>query len=139
MSTARSASPRIWKSTSAERPSAEIWPAFSASSGERMFVTACCSDERVDDGADRRVERRVARLQRVALDQDALAGGLLEPLVENRARPARLAGAGGVGRLLRPDQERSDRERDEDERQPAEDGDLAVVRAPAAHAGGEVP
>ena len=39
LSSASSASPRIWKSTRTERSSAEIWPAFSDSSGERTFCT----------------------------------------------------------------------------------------------------
>ncbi len=40
LSTARSESPRISNSTIAERPSFEIWPAFSVSRGERMFITS---------------------------------------------------------------------------------------------------
>ena len=44
-----------------------------------------------DDVRDRGREGRVARSQRVALDQDALAGGLLEARVEDPVHPTGLA------------------------------------------------
>jgi hypothetical protein len=50
----------------------------------------------------------MARAERVALDEDALGGGLLEPGVEDAIHPAGLARAGGV----RVDRLRSDRAAD---------------------------
>ena len=89
---ASSASPRIWKSTSAECPSGEIWPAFSGSSGERTFVTASAT-RRWRRRPRRGDEGRVVARQRLALDQHGLAGGLLELLVEDRGDPTRFAQA----------------------------------------------
>ncbi len=94
--------------------------------------------EGAEDGAYRGLERRVVRLQRVALNQDALTGRLLEALVENCERAARFAWSREVGCLLCPDDEHANCERDEDEGEPPEDRDLAVMSAPAAHATGQV-
>ena len=59
-----------------------------------MLITASCWVECVDDRADRGLERRIARAQRVALDEHVLAGGLLEALrrgsrSRGRTRPGR--------------------------------------------------
>ena len=137
-SAARSASPRIWNSTRAACPSVAIWPALAGSSGERT----CCTASRPEMPATTSsiAARKAGSLASsvVALDQDALAGGLLEPGVEDRVHPAGLAGPGRVGvDALRSDGA-ADREGDDDEREPAERGGLPVAGAPAAHAGREV-
>ncbi len=92
----------------------------------------------LDDVLDRGRERRIARPERAALDEDALAGGLLEAGVEDPV------GAAGLARPSRVvvDELRADRaaehEGDDDEGQPAEGGGLPVIRAPATHAGRKV-
>ena len=91
-----------------------------------------------DDIVDRFLESGILGRQRLALDEHGLARGLLEAGFEDLLHPARLARAGGTRGLLRPDDERPDRERSEDEGEPAEDRDLAVVSAPAAHAAGQI-
>ena len=91
-----------------------------------------------DDVGDRGLEGGIGRTKRRALDQDALACGLLEPGVEDPVHAAGLAGPGGVGvDALRSDGA-SDAEGDDDEREPAERGGLPVAGAPATHAGREV-
>src|ERR671910_3637404 len=91
-----------------------------------------------DDVRDRGLEGGIARANRVALDQDAFPGGLLEPSVEDPVHAAGLARACRV-RIdgLRPDRA-TDCKRNDDEPQPAERGDLPVSGAPAAHPGREV-
>ena len=87
-----------------------------------------------DDVLDRSLECRVARPERLALDQDALAGGLLEAGLENpvhatgltRSRRVRIDGL-GTDRA-------TDRKCDDDERKPSKRGRLPVAGAPAAHA-----
>ena len=138
MSAALSASPRISNSTSAAWPSSEIWPALPGSSGERTFWTTSSFEMPRDDVLDRGREGGVGRRERAALDEDALAGGLLEAGVEDPVHPAGLARA----RRVRVDRLRADhaaeREGDDDEREPAERRRLPVVGAPAAHAGRQV-
>jgi hypothetical protein len=108
---------------------------LAGSSGELHGVEA---RDAGDDVLDRRPESRIVRLERRALDEDALAGGLLEPGVEDRVHPAGLAGPRRVRvDVLGPDGA-SDPEGDDDEREPTERGGLPVAGAPAAHAGREV-
>ena len=76
--------------------------------------------------------------KRAALDQDALAGGLLEPGVEDPVHPARLTGAGGAGIDLLRTELPADGEGGEDEGEPAEGGGLPVTGAPATHAGRDI-
>ena len=94
----------------------------------RRLITACTAA----------LNGGVVRRQRLALDQNLFAGGLLEVLVEDRVRPPRLARPGRVGddRLHRRDD--ADREQHDREREPAEDRLLPMVGAPARHPGGEV-
>src|SRR5262249_12736444 len=81
------------------------------------------------------LECGVAGADRPILDEDALAGGLLEPFVEDPVHPARLAGASRVRiDALRPDHA-GQRERQYDEAEPAADCCLPVCGAPATHAG----
>ena len=73
-----------------------------------------------DDVLDRSGEGRVAYANGAALDQDALAGRLLEAGVEDPVHAARLAGPGRVRvDVLRADRA-ADGERNDDEREPAE-------------------
>jgi hypothetical protein len=91
-----------------------------------------------DDVLDRGPEGGIVRSKRAALDQDALAGGLLEAGVEDPIHAARLAGPGRVRvDVLRPDHA-AEGEGDDDEGEPAERGGLPVTGAPATHAGREV-
>src|SRR5204863_8718918 len=73
-----------------------------------------------DDVVDCGVERGIAGPERLALDADVLASGLLEPVVQDPVHAARLARPGRV-RIdgLRADRV-PDREREEHEREPAE-------------------
>ena len=97
--------------------------------------------ERLGDVLDRGLERRIGRLQGLGLDQDDLAllvGGLREAGLDDLGRGAGLAdGEVVVLEVLRADRAADDDGRD-DEREPAEDRGLPVVRTPAAHAGCEV-
>jgi hypothetical protein len=85
-----------------------------------------------DDVADRRREGGLADAGGTALDQDALAGGLLEPGVEDPVHAARLAGPCSV---------RIDRLRPEEAADPegtktkASHPNVASSYVPAAHAG----
>ena len=91
-----------------------------------------------DDVVHSRCERRILDGQRVALDEDALAGRPFEVVVEDLVDAAGLAHArGGLLDLLGP-ADNAEREGDEDEAEPAEDGGLAVLRAPTPHPAGEI-
>ena len=87
---------------------------------------------------DRSREGRILDGERFALDEHALAGRLHELLVEKLVDAARLAHAGGVLVDLGGAADDAEGEGDDDEREPAEDRGLAVLRAPPAHAPGEV-
>ena len=92
--------------------------------------------ERSDSGDDRLHGPRELGLggrQRAALNEDGLAAGLTEVLVQNLVHPTRLAGPGGLedDRLHRGDH--ADREQGDGEPQPAEDRRLAVMGAPPRH------
>jgi hypothetical protein len=91
-----------------------------------------------DDITDRFLESGIFGSQGLALDEHRLARWLLETVFEDLLHSTRLARAGGARSLLRPDDERPDREGSEDEGKPAEDGDLSVMSAPAAHAAGQI-
>ncbi len=83
-------------------------------------------------------EGRILDGQRLALDEHALSGRLHEFLVEELVDAARFAHA-GRGRLdLGRAADDAEREGDDDEGKPAEDGGLAVLGAPSAHTPGEV-
>ena len=73
-----------------------------------------------------------------ALDEHALRRAGLEPGVEDPVHPARLARTGRVRVGALGADHAADAEGDDDEGQPAERGCLPVVRAPAAHPGGQV-
>jgi hypothetical protein len=73
-----------------------------------------------EDVLDHRAEGRIGDAKRAALNEDALAGGLLEALVEDPVHAAGLAGAGLVRvDRLRPD-ETAESEDDQDQAEPAE-------------------
>ena len=84
------------------------------------------------------MERRVARGQRRALNEHRLAGLWAELLVDESGRAARLAGDRVVALELSRAGFDPDQDRKHDKREPAEDGDLPVLSAPAAHAGRKV-
>ena len=95
------------------------------------------SDSR-DDRLHGLLERRVGGRQRPMLNEDGLARGLPEVLVQDLVHSARLPRPGGLehDQLHRGDD--ADREQGDRERKPAEDRLLAVMSAPARHAGGDV-
>ena len=138
LSTALSLSPRMSNSTSAACPSFAIWPALPGASGERTFCTTASFETRATTSVDRGREGGIAGPQRAALDQDALAGGLLEPGVEDPVHAARLARARRVRVDVLHADHAAEREGDDDEGEPAERRGLPVGGAPAAHAGREV-
>ena len=91
-----------------------------------------------DDVLHGRIERGRTGRGSLALDQDVLGRRPLEAFVQDPVHPARLSGPGGVRiGVLRADHA-ADAEGDDDQGQPAEGGCLPVVRAPPAHAGGQV-
>src|SRR5581483_11603028 len=89
-----------------------------------------------DDVIDRSGEGGVADARRAALDEDALPGGLLEPGVEDRVHPARLARAVVLVDVFRA-HEAAEAERDDDEDEPANGRLLPMRGAPTTHAGRE--
>ena len=107
---------------------------FSATSGERMFVTAFSKTSAWTTARMAVVERGIARLQRVALEEHALAGRLLEPGVDDLVDAAGLARPGGVRVDLVVPSTRPSAKSAKTVREPAEDRDLAVAGAPAGHA-----
>ena len=138
-SLAVSSSPGSSKLTSTERPSSETLPAFSGTSGLSTSLTPFVASSLVDDVVDRGGELRITDLEPVlALDEHGLAGlvgeaGGLDDLVAALG----LAVAGVlVGERLVPDHP-AEHGGEDHEGEPAEDGLLAVLRAPAAGARSE--
>ena len=89
-------------------------------------------------GHDHGLERRVVGGERRALDQDRLAGRLLEVFVEDRVGASRLAGSGRLEDDLLERRDEADCEQHHSESEPAEDRLLSVVGAPARHARSEI-
>ena len=139
LSTALSGSPRIWNSTSAACPLFATWSPLAGSSGD----CTCCTTSSVESPE---TTSPIAALKagssvrsESALDQDALAGGLLEPGVEDPVHAA------GLARRLRcwgrwtSSQRAADAEGDDHEREPSERSGLPVSGTPATHPGRQVP
>jgi hypothetical protein len=86
-----------------------------------------------------RSKRRVRNGRRLALNQHQLVRGLFEPGSRERGLRAPGLAADGVGICEKHGAgDLTERKRDDDEGEPAEDGRLPVSGAPAPHTGGEV-
>ena len=136
---ARSLSPGRVKVTSAERPSLENWP--SCVYGDLTLVTCGVRFSRAVTSVHGGLELRVRHLALTArLNQHRLVGAVGEVRGGDRlvGDPGGAVAGVLVGELLRADGV-ADREGDDDEREPSEDGGLAVPGAPVSGARGEVP
>ncbi len=134
-----SMSPGTLKVTSAERPSLEIWPSLPLANGDSTSRHVLGRGELGGDVVDRGAERRVCSLAvALGLDEHRLRGLLGERVGaglvgDARGAVALLLGSEGLGA-----DHAADDERDRDEREPSEDGGLAVLCGPAPCAGREV-
>ena len=128
-------------STSAVRPSGETWPRFAGASGERSWCTE-------PNGATAATTAlTVPRKSASATVRFLLWTTTISVKRPDCVKPAAFQDLVGLVRLadvrvLLVDRDLADGGADDDrgdhEGKPAEDGRLAVVRAPAAHAGGHV-
>ena len=88
-----------------------------------------------DDVVDRGSEGGILGSQRAALDQDVLAGRVLEAVVQDPVHAAGLAGACCVRVDVLHADDVAEPECEKDEGEPAERSGLPVSGAPASHAG----
>ena len=126
------------KRTMAAWPSAETWSAFPRSSGLRTLVTAGIAETRRVTSSTAPSNAGLSAVERGALDQDDLPGGLARSSRRGSSPSPGLAGkALVVAELPRPDHA-ADRDGGDDEGEPAERGRLPVRGAPAPRAGCEI-
>ena len=130
---ASSSSPAISNDSSAERPSSETWPVAPASNAETTFSTCGTVLRRSASSAAACCSSACEARARTSLQEHLLAAGLAKAGLVDRevGGPRRAVAHLGWSERVRPDQPAADR-RGDDEREPSEDRDPAVLRAPAA-------
>ena len=129
--------PAIWKRSSAECPSLEIWFAFAGASGlSKFWVSGSAASLRCTSAATAR-NAGSAAVAPSALDQDHLLGVLRSGIRDRLVGSSGLADPGlGVLQGLGADCA-ADHEGDDHEGEPSPDRDLAVLGAPDACTGGD--